>query len=71
MNLEEKARNFRQYLASTEGATGAEIKAIVSEAGMFAIRRNSGQVTVSDIKKAITKVIKGSKKSHDRFEFYA
>ena len=71
MNLEEKARNFRQFLSSTEGATGADIKAIVSEAGMFAIRRNADHVTVKDIQRAITKVIKGSKRTHDRFEFYA
>jgi len=71
MNLTEKARNFGQYLQSTEGATGAEIKAIIMEAGMFAIRRDSDLVTASDFKKAINKVIKGSKKSHDRFELYA
>ncbi len=71
MNLEEKARNFKQFLSLTEGVTGAEIRAIVSEAGMFAIRRDSEIVTSKDIQKAITKVIKGSKKTYDRFSFYA
>jgi proteasome regulatory subunit len=71
MNLEDDAKNFKQFLSPTEGATGAEIKAIVSEAGMFAIRRDSDIVSSADIKQAITKVIKGSKKTHDRFGFYA
>jgi proteasome regulatory subunit len=71
MNLEEKAANFKQYLSLTDGATGAEIKAIVTEAGMFAIRRDSEIISVDDFMKAITKVIKGSKKTQDRFELYA
>jgi len=69
--LEKKARNFSLYANLTEGATGAEIKAIVTEAGMFAIRRESEIVTVEDFKKAITKVIKNAKKTHDRFDLYA
>ncbi len=71
MNLDKKAKNFKNYISSTDGATGAEIKAIVMEAGMFAIRRNSDIVSYDDFQKAITKVIKGSKKSHSRFELYA
>lgn len=71
MNLEEKAKDFTKFLPSTEGATGAEIRAIVTEAGMYAIRRDSEEISVEDILKAITKVIKGSKKTHDRFDFYA
>ncbi|UYP46342.1 Proteasome-activating nucleotidase [Candidatus Lokiarchaeum ossiferum] len=71
MNIEKKAQNFKQFLSATEGATGAEIKAIVMEAGMFAIRRESDTILVTDFKKAITKVVKGSKKTHDRFTLYA
>ncbi len=71
MNLDKKARNFKNYISSTEGATGAEINAIVMEAGMFAIRRESDIISYNDFQKAITKVIKGSKKSHSRFELYA
>nr|WP_244626328.1 proteasome-activating nucleotidase [Candidatus Prometheoarchaeum syntrophicum] len=71
MNLDKKAKNFKNYISSTEGATGAEINAIVMEAGMFAIRRESDIISFADFQKAITKVIKGSKKSHARFELYA
>ena len=71
MNVEDGAKSFKQYGSSTDGATGAEIKAIVMEAGMFAIRRNSFVVCTDDFKKAITKVIKGAKKSQSRFELYA
>lgn len=41
----------------TENATGAEIKAIGTEAGMFTIRDNRDVVTVSDFEKAIVKVM--------------
>ncbi|MCF2139060.1 MAG: proteasome-activating nucleotidase [Candidatus Lokiarchaeota archaeon] len=71
MNLEKKARNFKQFSHLTENATGAEIKAIVMEAGMFAIRDNSEEVKVSHFKRAIAKVMKTSKKTHDKFEMYA
>ncbi len=71
MNIDTKAQNFKQFLSATEGATGAEIKAIVMESGMLAIRRDSDIVTVEDIKNAITKVVKGAKKTHNRFELYA
>lgn len=71
MNLEKKARNFHQFANQTENATGAEIKAIVMEAGMFAIREDSEEVKVKHIKQAIAKVMKTSKKTHDKFEMYA
>lgn len=40
----------------TEGATGADISAIVTEAGMFAIRRRGEKVTMSDFQKALGKL---------------
>lgn len=43
--------------ALTEGATGADIKAICTEAGMFAIREGRDSVTLADFEKAITKVL--------------
>lgn len=43
----------------TEGATGADIKAICTEAGMYAIREDKDEATLSDFKKAITKVMAG------------
>jgi proteasome regulatory subunit len=40
-----------------EGATGADIKAICTEAGMFAIRDNRDHVSMSDFERAIAKVL--------------
>ena len=41
----------------TDGATGADIKAMCTEAGMFAIRDNRDIVNMVDFEKAITKVL--------------
>jgi proteasome regulatory subunit len=41
----------------TEGASGADMKSIVTEAGMFAIRRRSKSVSRDDFEKAVKKVI--------------
>src|SRR5512137_10661 len=41
----------------TEGATGADIKSICTEAGMFAIRDNRDVVTMCDFERAIAKVL--------------
>lgn len=42
----------------TEGTTGAQIKAICSEAGMFAIRGNRDLITRKDFESAISKLLK-------------
>ncbi|NVM55170.1 MAG: proteasome-activating nucleotidase [Candidatus Helarchaeota archaeon] len=50
----------------TEDATGADIKAIVVEAGMFAIRDERDSVTVEDFKQAVKKVMEHKqKKPHE------
>ena len=41
---------------NTGGSTGADIKSICTEAGMFAIRDTREQVTQSDFERAIAKV---------------
>jgi proteasome regulatory subunit len=41
----------------TEGATGADIKSICTEAGMFAIRDNRDVVTMCDFERAVGKVL--------------
>ncbi len=41
----------------TEGLSGAELKAIVTEAGMFVIRRRGRAVTMADFKDAYDKII--------------
>ncbi|OYT46879.1 MAG: hypothetical protein B6U85_06855, partial [Desulfurococcales archaeon ex4484_42] len=49
-----------RYLAKiTEGATGADIKAICTEAGYNALRANRLRVTQKDFINAINKVLKG------------
>ncbi len=54
------------YLAKiTEGATGAEIKAIVTEAGYNAIRNMRKYVTMEDFIKAVKKVL-GKKKIREK-----
>jgi proteasome regulatory subunit len=42
----------------TEGATGAQIKAICTEAGMFAIRGSRDVITKKDFESAVTKLLK-------------
>jgi proteasome regulatory subunit len=50
--------DFKELARITEGASGADIKAICTEAGMFAIREERGNVTMLDFTKAIDKVLK-------------
>ena len=56
MNIDESV-GAQELAARTEGVTGAEIKAMCTEAGMFAIRDNRDTVTFADFEKAITKVM--------------
>ncbi|WP_048058927.1 proteasome-activating nucleotidase [Desulfurococcus amylolyticus] len=61
--------DFQELARMTDGFTGAEIKAVVTEAGYNAIRDNRRQVTMNDFLKAIEKV--RSKKKLRRIEEYA
>ncbi len=56
MNLDESV-NIDDLASKSEGATGADIKAICTEAGMFAIRENRDVVAMSDLERAISKVL--------------
>ncbi len=49
--------DMKDVIAETEGTSGADIKSIVTEAGMFAIRRRSKSVNKEDFEKAIEKVL--------------
>ncbi|MHA1130441.1 MAG: proteasome-activating nucleotidase [Candidatus Helarchaeota archaeon] len=49
--------NFERLVNLTEGSSGADIKAIVTEAGMFAIRCEKEIVSMVDFEKAIEKVM--------------
>ncbi len=55
MNLHEDV-DYGRLVASTRGITGADIKAICTEAGMFAIRDDRTCVTSDDFVRAISKV---------------
>jgi len=50
--------DMNEIVAGTEGTSGADIKSIVTEAGMFAIRRRAKSVSKDDFEKAIDKVLK-------------
>ena len=54
--------DFKRLAEMTEGASGADIKAIVTEAGMFAIKQEKARVTMSDFDMAIQKVMKKDSK---------
>jgi len=56
MNIDDTV-DITELSQKTENTTGAEIKAICTEAGMFTIRDNRDIVTFSDFEKAITKVM--------------
>ena len=52
-----EAIDFEVLASRCEGATGADIKAICTEAGMWAIREERDQVTAVDFERAIEKVV--------------
>lgn len=56
MNIDDTV-DITELSQKTENTTGAEIKAICTEAGMFTIRDNRDTVTFSDFEKAIIKVM--------------
>ncbi len=49
--------DFDHLAARTDGSTGADIKAITTEAGMFAIRDDRTEVTMHDFTRAVEKVL--------------
>lgn len=53
----DKNVNLSVIAAKCESATGADIKAICTEAGMFAIRDNRDYVTMIDFERAVAKVL--------------
>lgn len=52
----EKKVDMDKLVLLTEGFSGAEIRAVVTEAGYFAIRENRRRITEQDLQKAIEKV---------------
>jgi proteasome regulatory subunit len=49
--------DFGVLASRCDGATGADIHAICTEAGMFAIREDRETVTMADFERAIEKVL--------------
>jgi proteasome regulatory subunit len=49
--------NFEELASHTDGVSGADIKAMCTEAGMFAIREDRTKVNMLDFTKAIDKVM--------------
>ena len=62
---------LKQFVTMSEGATGADIKAICTEAGMFAIRRDSEIITQQDFIDAVNKVLKKLKDKMSESGFYS
>jgi len=56
-NMKLENVDLEELVKITEGLSGAELKAIVTEAGMFVIRRKGKAVTMQDFKDAYNKMI--------------
>ncbi|MFX0005838.1 MAG: proteasome-activating nucleotidase [Candidatus Hermodarchaeota archaeon] len=56
LNIEDSIE-FKRLVNLTEGATGADIKAICTEAGMFAIRKDADMIVNKDFFDAVDKVM--------------
>ncbi len=56
--------DLERLAALTEGATGAEIKAIATEAGMLAVKRNKRSVGMDEFEQAIKKVIGNNQRAY-------
>ncbi|MEM4257487.1 MAG: proteasome-activating nucleotidase [Candidatus Diapherotrites archaeon] len=58
----DKNVNLKELAELTEGFTGAEIKGICTEAGLFAMRNNKEKITMKEFIEAINKLTKKSQK---------
>ncbi len=57
--------DYEMLAQRTDGATGADLKAMCTEAGMFAIREDRDSVTLSDFELAVDKVLGESRVRHE------
>ncbi|MFW9989941.1 MAG: proteasome-activating nucleotidase [Candidatus Odinarchaeota archaeon] len=62
LNFEENIE-LKELIALTKGATGSDIKGICTEAGMYAIRRNSEIISYEDFIMAIEKIMSKNKEN--------
>jgi proteasome regulatory subunit len=63
--------NIKKLVNLTEGCTGADIKAICTEAGMFAIRKESEAITEKDFIDAVNKVMSKIKDKKSESRLYS
>jgi proteasome regulatory subunit len=61
-NMKLENVSLDELIGMTDGLSGADLKAIVTEAGMFVIRRKGKAVTTQDFKDAYDKMINKEKK---------
>ncbi len=68
-SIDMKIKKFNQdkMFSKMDGMSGAEIRAVCTEAGYFAIRDNRSIVTEKDFIKAVEKVLKGEDEGKDDY----
>jgi proteasome regulatory subunit len=52
----EEGIDFKRLAKITEGMSGADLKAVATEAGMFAVRKDKETVEMDDFLEAVSKV---------------
>ena len=62
--------DLKRLVEMTENATGADIKATCTEAGMFAIRKNAEEIVQDDFINAINKVMSNRKSNSSKAEIF-
>ena len=70
LNIEGEVK-FKNLIDLTEGATGADIKAICTEAGMFAIRKEAEHIINDDFMEAVNKVMRKMKENAIQSRLYS
>jgi len=70
LNIEGEV-NFKVLVNLTEGATGADIKAICTEAGMFAIRKDKETIVRDDFIEAVKKVMSKMRDDKNQSKLYS
>ena len=63
--------NIKKLVDLTEGCTGADIKAICTEAGMFAIRKESDTINEKDFIDAVNKVMSKIREKESESRLYS
>ncbi len=69
LNLENNIR-IKTLVDLTKNALGSDIKGICTEAGMYAIRRNSEIISNDDFLKAINKIMINKQKDYDNSDIF-